>query len=258
MFRFFRKLRQSMFQNGDTSKYLKYAIGEVALVMIGILLALQVNNWNNNRTNTNKELWYLDNIANDMFYQKDGLTELKKYYKETLVVAESLLLDYQKTKNYETIDSLSFKLNQLMLSYSYPNIDNTYRELLSSGQVSLIENYDILSDVIDFYLYTAEIETMFKVNQSQVFYGEVYTTLNKYAEIDLSEYTENDDLLFSDKEVVTYILSELKKPKNKLELTYAIRNKIVIVADYLSTVDESLEEVNRMIKAIDLEIERLK
>ena len=104
-----------------------------------------------------------------MFYQKDGLTELKKYYKETLVVAESLLLDYQKTKNYETIDSLSFKLNQLMLSYSYPNIDNTYRELLSSGQVSLIENYDILSDVIDFYLYTAEIETMFKVNQSQVF-----------------------------------------------------------------------------------------
>jgi len=247
-----------MLQDGDTSKYLKYAIGEIALVMIGILLALQVNNWNNNRLNTKKEIWYLDNIANDMFNQKQGLDDLKKQYSETLSIAETLLYDFKETKSFSMIDSLSLKLNQLMHSYSYPNIENTYRELVSSGQVSLIENDSLILDIIDFYIFSTETEAIFKVNQSQVFYGEVYTTLNKYAEIDLTEYTENDALVFSDKEVVNYIVNELKKPKNKLELTNAIRNKVVIVSDYLFTVKESLDEVNRMITLIDNEIERLK
>lgn len=49
MIKFFRKIRQQLLNENKTSKYLKYAIGEIVLVMIGILLALQVNNWNNER-----------------------------------------------------------------------------------------------------------------------------------------------------------------------------------------------------------------
>ena len=51
MIKFFRKIRHSLIMENKTSKYLKYAIGEIALVMIGILLALQVNNWNEQRKN---------------------------------------------------------------------------------------------------------------------------------------------------------------------------------------------------------------
>ena len=46
MIKFFRHIRKSMIMKNNTLKYFKYAIGEIALVMIGILLALQVNNWN--------------------------------------------------------------------------------------------------------------------------------------------------------------------------------------------------------------------
>ncbi len=49
MIKFFRNIRQGLLMQNNTSKYLKYAIGEIALVIIGILLALQINNWNEGR-----------------------------------------------------------------------------------------------------------------------------------------------------------------------------------------------------------------
>ena len=49
MIKFFRNIRKSLLNEGKTGKYLKYAIGEIVLVVIGILIALQINNWNENR-----------------------------------------------------------------------------------------------------------------------------------------------------------------------------------------------------------------
>lgn len=257
MIHLFRRIRHQLLKDNRLCKYLVYAIGEIFLVVIGIVLALQFSNWNQKRTEVKKEIWYLDNIANDMFNQKQGLLNLKEYYIEESLVAKNILLEFSKNMSYANVDSLSFKLNQLMLSYTYPNIDNTYRELLSSGQVSLIENNDLISEIIDFYLFTDELKINFKTNQNQVFYGEVYTTLNKYAAIDLSEH-DDKNLLFEDKEVTTYIVNQLKQPKNRLELTNAIKNKIIIISDYLINVNESIEFVDKMIKAIDDEIDLLK
>jgi hypothetical protein len=46
MIQFFRKIRQNLLLENKTGKYLKYAIGEIVLVVIGILIALSINNWN--------------------------------------------------------------------------------------------------------------------------------------------------------------------------------------------------------------------
>ena len=54
MIKFFRKIRQDLLSKGKTGKYLKYAIGEIILVVIGILIALQINNWNEDRKSDNK------------------------------------------------------------------------------------------------------------------------------------------------------------------------------------------------------------
>ena len=56
MIKFFRKIRQNLLSEGKTGKYLKYAIGEIVLVVIGILIALQINNWNENQKNNEKEI----------------------------------------------------------------------------------------------------------------------------------------------------------------------------------------------------------
>ncbi|NND12245.1 MAG: hypothetical protein HKN96_13675, partial [Flavobacteriaceae bacterium] len=66
MIKFFRKIRQKLLSEGKTGKYFKYAIGEIVLVMIGILLALQVNNWNEARKVANKELQLYSDILNDL------------------------------------------------------------------------------------------------------------------------------------------------------------------------------------------------
>jgi len=66
MIKFFRKIRYNLISENRTGKYIKYALGEILLVMIGILLALQVNNWNEERKGIIKEKSYLNSIYNDL------------------------------------------------------------------------------------------------------------------------------------------------------------------------------------------------
>src|SRR5210317_465306 len=65
MLTFFRKIRKSIVQVGSARKYLFYAIGEIALVVIGILIALQINNWNEWRKDRDKEHSILKELQSD-------------------------------------------------------------------------------------------------------------------------------------------------------------------------------------------------
>ena len=62
MIKFFRKIRYKLLSEKKTSRYLKYAVGEIILVVIGILIALQINNWNENRKNTIAEYKMVDKM----------------------------------------------------------------------------------------------------------------------------------------------------------------------------------------------------
>ena len=66
MIKFFRKIRQKLLNENRFSKYLIYAVGEIALVMIGILLALQVNNWNELRKKDQAEIQLYNKIIADL------------------------------------------------------------------------------------------------------------------------------------------------------------------------------------------------
>ncbi len=66
MIKLFRNIRKNLLAEGKTSKYFKYAIGEIVLVVIGILIALSINNWNQNRIEQDKEHVYLTNIKRDL------------------------------------------------------------------------------------------------------------------------------------------------------------------------------------------------
>ena len=73
MIKFFRKIRQDLLSKGKTGKYFKYAIGEIILVVIGILIALQINNWNENRKAKEAELTLYTRIVNDLKVDKEKL-----------------------------------------------------------------------------------------------------------------------------------------------------------------------------------------
>lgn len=136
MLRFFRHIRKSLMEQNKTRTYLLYAIGEIALVMIGILLALQVNNWNENRYKLAQEQVILEEIVSDLSESKRTLSELvlgdtssvrsviisikiltdhiesKEPYNDSLADHFTKLFDYDnvvyKTSGYETLKSYGF------------------------------------------------------------------------------------------------------------------------------------------------------
>ena len=78
MVKFFRNIRQNLLNEVKTSKYFKDAIGEIVHVVIGILIALQINNWNEEKKNSIKEKTILTS-TNKEFNGNKGLVQLKEY-----------------------------------------------------------------------------------------------------------------------------------------------------------------------------------
>jgi hypothetical protein len=66
MIKLFRKIRQKLLSQHKVTQYVLYALGEIFLVVIGILIALQVNTWNEDRVQRSREVKYLKNIRLDL------------------------------------------------------------------------------------------------------------------------------------------------------------------------------------------------
>ncbi|WP_019671146.1 DUF6090 family protein [Eudoraea adriatica] len=80
MIKFFKKIRQHLLSEGKTGKYLKYAIGEIVLVVIGILIALQINNWNELRKIHIQDIEFLNNLKVELSVDISSLRERKSHY----------------------------------------------------------------------------------------------------------------------------------------------------------------------------------
>jgi uncharacterized membrane-anchored protein YhcB (DUF1043 family) len=133
MIQLFKKIRKKLIAEKRLVNYLAYAIGEILLVVIGILLALQFNNKNQEQENTKKERGYLISIVEDIEFQKSILKDMKRHSLESIEVAKSIIKDYNTEQSFLKIDSLNSKLNFLIETYIFPNTNNTDSELVSSG-----------------------------------------------------------------------------------------------------------------------------
>lgn len=104
MIKFFRRIRQQLLSENKFSKYLLYAIGEIVLVVFGILIALGINNWNENRKSKLAEKIVLNNI-----YKNLGIDSIQfNYYEKQYEQIDNLHVELYKfgIKN-ETMDSIS-------------------------------------------------------------------------------------------------------------------------------------------------------
>ena len=73
MLKYFRRTRQKLFVEGSAKRYFFYAVGEIILVVIGILIALQINNWNENRKDKILEKEYLNRLLSDIEFDQQWL-----------------------------------------------------------------------------------------------------------------------------------------------------------------------------------------
>ena len=93
MIKFFRKIRQKLVSEGKTGKYLKYAIGEILLVVIGILIALQINNWNEKRLQQKQLLHVYERILTDINNDIQELTTIVKHHDSIEYVFKRVIHD---------------------------------------------------------------------------------------------------------------------------------------------------------------------
>lgn len=91
MIKFFRKIRQKMLTENKFSKYLLYAIGEIILVVIRILIALGINNWNNNRLVDFQKTNFLKNIKEDLISDTLAFEKSIKLYEELITKKKKLI-----------------------------------------------------------------------------------------------------------------------------------------------------------------------
>lgn len=94
MLRLFRRIRQKLLTENKVSKYLLYAVGEILLVVIGILIALQVNNWNEKRLESAQIKAQLVNLMSNLEGDRGGLKEMRSFHAFRVHGAHYLLDQY--------------------------------------------------------------------------------------------------------------------------------------------------------------------
>ncbi len=107
MIKFFRNIRQNLLNEGKTSKYFKYAIGEIVLVVIGILIALQINNWNEGRKENIHQKSVLSNLLQDLKSDSVSYSQNLKELKNVDFLQEQLYKIGVKNDNTIVIDNPS-------------------------------------------------------------------------------------------------------------------------------------------------------
>ncbi len=149
MIKFFRLIRQRLLSENKLSKYLIYAIGEIILVVIGILIALQLNSMREDQKDRTKEKAYLKELNLDFRSNKEQLDTIIRHNKEALASGMRLKYLMQKMKkevkveNYSTYhlnDSLLFYHNKLFTNKSFNPKNGTVRALINSSSFDLIQN----------------------------------------------------------------------------------------------------------------------
>lgn len=165
MIKFFRKIRYNLVDQNKTGKYLKYAIGEIILVVIGIIIALQVNNWNESRKNRILEQDYYCRILDDFNLEQRHIEEYQTIANQKIEAAKQLLNDmYRSDKENYTLMNNWIDTQRLPV---YVPRRVAFDDLKTSGNFKLLKDVNIKNSLA---LYYDDLENILRqMNQNRDF-----------------------------------------------------------------------------------------
>lgn len=153
-----RTIRQNLIMKNQNGNYYKYAVGEIILVVLGILIALSINNWNENRKNKKKELVLINNIIEDLgldlIHINKSLNEVVNQ-KELVDDLIEKIIDNKKKLDYEKIGLLRFSsdfrpISQRNHSESISNLNDDFiRDILQKYFLKEDQVLDIFLEYVD-------------------------------------------------------------------------------------------------------------
>ncbi len=188
MFRFFRKIRQRLAAGRNTRRYLLYAFGEILLVVIGIVIALQIDNWNEWRQEREDEQIVLRQLREDYKANLEQLNQ-KMEVRNSIISSALSILDAIDAPGEATRDSLIGDLTVLLVDPTFDPIEN---DLSSNGDLRLITNQDLkrlLSNWTSDIVGVQELEQ----NWSDIVFQQLEPVLTDLGiSRDLADYFTND------------------------------------------------------------------
>lgn len=164
MIHFFRRIRQKLITEGKLSKYLIYALGEIALVMIGILLALQVNNWNESRKGQIHENVVTLELAKELV-QNHTYINGEIEYTEIRISALKELLTLTATVNPNITYGDFNKLYSLASGYQeFIPIDFTLKKILNNEDFEFTRSERLHNNILVYSSHIAKAHEYYQYN----------------------------------------------------------------------------------------------
>jgi len=160
MIKLFRKIRQKLLSENKLSKYLLYAIGEIVLVVIGILIALSINNWNEQKKNNKIEFETLQSLKEDLISSRNQLIEKTKDTKERVVFDSLVLLHINERQLGIDMDSLNFLVTENLSPPTFDPEEGILNEIISTGKLTIIQSQEIRSFVSSWNMNMKEIKEL--------------------------------------------------------------------------------------------------
>ena len=222
-----------MIKEGNLKRYLLYAIGEILLVMIGISLAFQLDNWNDNRIKQNAEIRFYENIKEQIIDDKEliaGQREYNNYYMAQFKYGNEII----KANDRSKLDTLGIIVRNLTQYSDFDKEGNIYETMVNSGQIKLLHNHEIVNGI-------RELEELYHyLNRMENIH---YDAMMKYVVLALNP-------------VIAFATNEIKKPD--AVFTYEFQNLFIMLLQIMNEKDDvynnTLNEIERVLKLINEEL----
>jgi hypothetical protein len=249
MIKFFRKIRQRLLTENKFSKYLIYAIGEIVLVVIGILIALQINNWNQKKTERKVEQGYISSLIEDT---KTDLSNFKN----------AIALNEERINNLDSLalSCYSYNINdnkdpELIIRYVKSLVrpdfvtqtDRTLSQLKNSGGMRLIEDKTKIDAIIT---YEESFERLY--NQQVWYEGGLKDLVNAGVPVFNYKYIPISKNFIFSKETF-FKTARLLGTDNRLIVELGNRASVynMLTSSYLNYLEEGKQECLKLIDILE-------
>tara|TARA_B100000787_G_C16173719_1_gene287860 strand:- start:578 stop:1276 length:699 start_codon:yes stop_codon:yes gene_type:complete len=229
MLKIFRNTRKKFLYSRKIRDYLAYSIGEIVLVVIGILIAVYINNWDINQLKQSNGIKSLKIVKRDLLTEKYILKDFKKRYSYSRKYLINILYNNKK----DNLDSLKFHFGPFV----HYKMNSEYVSLKSSGQLNLITDKKLRSKLVNFY---------------EVYYS-IYKELEEEHKRFINERVQNYFFNQFPSDTTNFINSKAVELKLNDKGFKAILDYQITALQYI-TENMYIEKINGLLKIIDMEL----
>jgi hypothetical protein len=232
MIKFFRKIRFDLMEKNKTGKYLKYAIGEIVLVVIGILVALSINNWNEDRKS--------DIVLNNYLGLMGEELQQDKLFYTKLISENKRRLDYLMALSSGSFENLNLELALENIAYNFAtrNFGSAYYALKENGKLISINNKELRNQMVHYY------------EDLSVDYNQYASWHRNFVVTNIENYTtEHIPLDIEGNTNPSIVINEMKNNKLSSIVTYQISNFKDIVkkaTENIQAIEELYIEIGKI------------